>query len=77
MERIYNWRFAIKNCGSILLCARCDKNNSKFNIAIGELLQFLGIILLSGYYSLPPEQDFWFNQLDLGVPIMSESLSLK
>ena len=42
----------------ILLYARRDKNNSKFAIAIRELLRFLGIILLSGCHSLPSEQDF-------------------
>ena len=57
-----------KICKNILLYARHDKNNSEFDITIGELLRFLGIILLSGYHSLPSEQDFWSNQLDLGVP---------
>ena len=61
---------------NILIYAERDKNNSKFHIAIGELLRFLGIILLSGYHSLPSEQDFWSNQPDLlGVPIVSEALS--
>ena len=59
------------------LYARRDENNSKFDITIGELLRFLGIILLSGYHSLPSEQDFWSNQPDLGVPIVSEALSSK
>ena len=66
-----------KICANILLYARRNKNNSKFDIAIGELLQFLGIILLAGYHSLPSEQDFSFNQPDLGVPIVSEALSSK
>ena len=56
-----------KICKNILLFARRDKNNSKFDIAIGELSRFLGIILLSGYRSLPSAQEFWSN---LGVPIM-------
>ena len=33
-----------KNCENVLLYARRDKNNPKFDIAMGELLQFLGII---------------------------------
>ena len=67
-----------KFCENILLYARCDmQNNSKFDITIRELLRFLGIILLSGYHSLPSEQDFWSNQLDLGVTIVSEALSSK
>ena len=48
-----------KNCENVLLYARRDKNNPKFDIAMGELLQFLGIILFSGYHSLPSKQDFW------------------
>ena len=66
-----------KICENILLYARRDKNNSKFNIAIGELLRFLGINLLSGDHSLPYEQDFWSNQPDLGVPTVPEALSSK
>ena len=66
-----------KICENVLLYARRDKNNSKFGITIGELLQFLGIILLSGYHIWPSEQDFWSNQPDLDVPIVSEALSSK
>ena len=66
-----------KICENILLYARRDKNNSKFDIAIAELSRFLGIILLSGYHSLPTEQDFWSNQPDLDVPIVLEVLSSK
>lgn len=66
-----------KICENILFYSRRDKNNSKFNTSIGELNRFLGIILLSGYHSLPFEQDTWFNQPDLAVPIISEALSSK
>ena len=66
-----------KICENILLYARRDKINSKFDIAIGELLRFLGIISLSVYHSLPSEQDFWSNQSDLGFSIVSEALSSK
>ena len=62
---------------NILLRARRDQNNSKSDIAIRELLRFLGIILFSGYHSLPSDQDFWSNQLDLGVPVESEALCSK
>ena len=66
-----------KICGNILFYAKRDKNNSKFDIAIGDLLRFLGIISLSGYHSLPSQQDFWSNQSYLGIPIVSETLSSK
>ena len=40
-----------KICDNILLYVRRDNINSKFNIAVGELLRFLGIILWSGHHS--------------------------
>ena len=32
---------------------------------------------MSGYHKLPSERDYWSNQPDLGVPIVSEALSSK
>ena len=61
----------------ILLYARRDKNNVNFDLHKAELLQFFGIIILSGYHKLPPERDYWSNQPDLGVPMVSEALSSK
>ena len=58
METYITDNFLAKICENILLCGRCDKNNCKFDIAIGEPLRFLGIILLSGYHSLPSEKKF-------------------
>jgi hypothetical protein len=40
-----------------------------------ELEVFLGILLLSGYPSLPSERDFWSCQPDLGVPLVAEVMS--
>jgi DNA excision repair protein ERCC-6 len=40
-------------------------------------LRFIGILLLSGYNSLPKEQDYWSNQPDLGVGIVSSAMSSK
>ena len=48
------------------------KNNSNFNITIGELLWFLAIIWLSYSHSLPSKQEFWSIHPNLGVPIVSE-----
>ena len=60
----------------ILLYARRDKNNINFDLRKAELLRFFGIIILSGYHKLPSERDYWSNQPDLGVPIVSEARSI-
>ena len=57
--------------------ARRDKNCPNFELCKEELLRFFDIILISGYHSLPSEQDYWSNQADLGVPDVSVSLSTK
>ena len=61
----------------ILLYARRDKNNVNFDMHKAELSRFFGMIILSGYHNLPSERDYWSNQLDLGLPIVSEALSSK
>ena len=60
-----------------LLYARSDENCPKFELCKEELLQSFGIILISGYHNLPSEQDFWLNSADLGVELVSASLSRK
>lgn len=55
--------------------ARREKNNSDFEVSHGEIRAFLGIILLSGYHKLPHEQHYWSSQPDLGVKIVTRSMS--
>ena len=57
------------------LYAARDKNCSDFKLSDEELRRFLGIVLLSGYHSVPSEADFWSNQPDLGVELVSEAMS--
>lgn len=52
-----------------LLYARRDKSDMNFQLSYEKLLNFLGIVLLSGYHSVPSETDFWSNQPDLHVEI--------
>ena len=40
-----------------------------------ELAKFFGVLLLSGYNSLPREADYWSNQPDLGVAIVRNAMS--
>ena len=39
-----------------------------------DLLVFLGIILLSGYHSVPSERDIWSSQPDLSIPFVAQSI---
>lgn len=59
------------------LYATRDKNCLNISVEHYEMLQFLGIIVLSGYHTLPEETHYWCNQVDLGVPTVSEAISSK
>ena len=52
-----------------------DKNKDHICVDKEELLKFLGV--LSGYHSLPGEQNYWSNQPDMGDSIVSKALSRK
>ena len=52
------------------LYANRDKNNEKFKVLECEMQKFLGIILLSGYHTVPEEQRHWSTQPDLRVEIV-------
>jgi len=58
-----------------LLYATRDRNEKDFVVDRNEICRLLGILLLSGYHSLPNETDYWSNQPDLGVPVVTASLS--
>ena len=59
------------------LYAHRDKNCPEFEICAADLLKFFGIILLSGYNTLPEEAHYWSNQPDLGVQIVVDAMSSK
>lgn len=52
-----------------------QKNIHDFKISAVELQTFLGILLLSGYHSLPRERLYWSLDEDCNVPIVSKSMS--
>ena len=60
-----------------MLYASTDKNDQQFVVTREEICQFIGILILSGYHSLPRESDYWSSQQDLGVPVVSEAMSSK
>jgi len=54
-----------------------DKNCPDFCIIAADLLKFFGIILLSGFNTLPEEIHYRSNEPDLGVPIVLEAMNSK
>ena len=71
--------FSSKILGHVVLqtnlYAQRDKNSPNFFASDGDVRKFLGIILLSGYHSLPQEQHYWSTQPDLGVPAVYNTMS--
>ena len=57
------------------LYANRDKNNEKFKVLECEMRKFLGIIFLSGYHTVPEEQQYWSTQPDLRVKIVAKTMS--
>lgn len=52
------------------------QNNVHTNpITYVEMMRFVGIILLSGYHELPAQNHYWSTDEDLGVPIVSASMT--
>ena len=41
------------------------------------MFRFLGILIVSGYHTLPDEAHYWSNQPDLGLPLVSDAMSSK
>ena len=57
------------------LYANRDKNNEKFKVLECKMQKFLEIILLSGYHTVPEEQQYWSTQPDLRVEIVAKTMS--
>ena len=57
------------------LYAKRDNNNPNFHVSEKQILNVLGILLLSGYHTLPEEHHYWSTQPDLGVPIVYNTMS--
>ena len=58
-----------------LLYAQRDKGALHFQATVDDMKVFLGIILLSGYHTLPSERNYWSNQPDLKVPFVCDAIS--
>ena len=51
------------------LYANRDKNMHNFKTDQNEMKKFLGLIIISGYHSLPSENDLWSTADDMIMPI--------
>ena len=52
-----------------------QKGNHHFHISKDEMQTFLGILLLSGYHTLPNERLYWSTDEDVGVAAVYEKMS--
>ena len=52
-----------------------QKLNHSFSLSVADLRVFLGIVLLSGYNSLPQERLYWSNDEDVGVNLVKKKMS--
>lgn len=52
-----------------------QKNCSTFELSKSQLKRFLGILLISGYHTVPSIADYWSKAPSLGVSIVKQSMS--
>lgn len=52
-----------------------QKGDHHFAVSKTEMQVFLGILLLSGYHTLPNERLYWSTDEDVGVPVVFEKMS--
>lgn len=52
-----------------------QNNRHNFTVTVSELKIFFGILILSGYHKLPRESMYWSLDEDIGVEVVSNSMS--
>lgn len=52
-----------------------NKKNILICITKEQMYRFIGILILSGYHTVPHIQHYWSTQQTLGVPIVKQALS--
>ena len=57
------------------LYANRDSNFPGFSATVDDIRHFMGILLLSGYYCLPCERDYWSTADDLGCSLAMKTMS--
>ncbi|XP_025192062.1 piggyBac transposable element-derived protein 3-like [Melanaphis sacchari] len=53
----------------------CDKNRHSFIIDKTSLKRFFGILIFSGYHTLPATKLYWSKDEDKGIPLVRNSMS--
>lgn len=53
-----------------------QKNEYNFKMDIADLKRFIGILIFSGYHSLPQMDAYWSNIEDRGIQIVKDTMSL-
>ena len=51
------------------------KNNHSFHVSDNDVYEFLDLILISGYHTLPGEKNYWSTKPLLSAPIFSQVMS--
>ncbi|XP_046806454.1 piggyBac transposable element-derived protein 3-like [Lucilia cuprina] len=51
------------------------QNNTDFQLDEVMLKRFIGILLLSGYHTLPSVPDYWSSKPSLGIPMVKQTMS--
>lgn len=51
------------------------QKNITFTTNREEIFRFIGILLLSGYHTVPQIENYWSVQPDLGLPIVAQSMT--
>ena len=57
------------------LYAKRDKNEQNFSVDMEEMSRFIGLLLISGYHSLPRENDYWSTSSSREAPIFPKTMS--
>ena len=52
-----------------------QKNNVQFSMTVSDVLKLSGIVLLSGYHSLPQQEMYWSQDEDIRVDLVASSMS--
>lgn len=52
-----------------------DKNDKNSSTDEDEMMKFLGLLIISGYHSVPSENDYWSTSEDLKIPIFAKTMS--
>nr|CAI5834681.1 unnamed protein product [Callosobruchus analis] len=52
-----------------------DNNRHEFSLSKNELLNFIGILLFSGYHTLPHIQHYWSTEEDKGIDLVKKCMS--